>query len=329
MRPQKVRLNFSELTAPDKPSAQEEPSIHRELCSYIPTLIQLVHHNHRLRSGSEPKVPSATSQVIRHSPGDSGATPLAVLRGAELDLGNVLVLKLQYRTIWLSPERTPKFRPHRSDDHPSSGRADDSGTRLDEDLPAPNAVGSRELATVSSPRPAAPPASSGDTCTRPSGTPDTLVVGPNTASAVEQSIVLLASIGNADTNPVSALTTRSAEQPVAATIGSRGDRPNDPEVSGTKRDAETFAETPFYCRRFPVIAPRLRSLSTPLSKYASTCSSASMDESGTWCHATSGPVLPRPASLADDELAPGEEEAIRHLRKIASPGEALDRQLPE
>ncbi|OWY99575.1 hypothetical protein PHMEG_00029401 [Phytophthora megakarya] len=100
---------------------------------------------------------------------------------------------------------------------PGSGRADDSESRLDEALPAPNAVGSCGLATVNSPRPPAPPAPSGDAGTRSSGTPDTLAVGTNTARAVEQSTALSASLGNADTNLVSALTTRSTGRSVAAT----------------------------------------------------------------------------------------------------------------
>ncbi|OWZ01890.1 hypothetical protein PHMEG_00026649, partial [Phytophthora megakarya] len=147
---------------------------------------------------------------IRHSPGASGAPPLAALRGAEPDLGDALVLKLQHRAICLSPERTLKFRPHRA--APTT-----LGPAWMRAYRARNAVGSRELATVNSPRPAAPPASSGDAGTRPSGTPDALVVGPNTARAVEQPVALPAAFGNADTNPVSVLTARNAGQPVAAT----------------------------------------------------------------------------------------------------------------
>ncbi|OWZ07060.1 hypothetical protein PHMEG_00020600, partial [Phytophthora megakarya] len=100
---------------------------------------------------------------------------------------------------------------------PGSGRADDPGTILKEDLSAASAVGSHKLVIVGSLQPAALPAPSGDAGTRLSGTPDTLAVGSTTARAVEQSTALSAPLGNADTNQVDTLTTRSTERSVAAT----------------------------------------------------------------------------------------------------------------
>ncbi|OWZ09059.1 hypothetical protein PHMEG_00018298 [Phytophthora megakarya] len=99
---------------------------------------------------------------------------------------------------------------------PGSGRADDSGTRLEEDLLAANAVGTRELVTVSSLQPAAPPAPSGDGGTRPSGTPDAQAVGLTTARAVP---------------------------PCLLPSGMRA-------PTRAKRDADIFDETSSDCRRF-------------------------------------------------------------------------------
>ncbi|OWY98819.1 hypothetical protein PHMEG_00030314, partial [Phytophthora megakarya] len=153
---------------------------------------------------------------------------------------------------------------------PGSGRAHDSVTRLDEALPALNAVGSRELATVNPPRPTAPPAPSGDAGTRSSGTPDPLAVGLNTAR------------------------THGAIRS-CPTFRSRGDRPDNPEDPKFKRDADILVETPPDCRRLFRNAPGLY----PRNRVGRSVSALRGP--------APGPVLPGPASLADEDLAPGKE----------------------
>ncbi|OWZ07085.1 hypothetical protein PHMEG_00020570 [Phytophthora megakarya] len=199
---------------------------------------------------------------------------------------------------------------------PNSGDADDlpasprrrSGTRLDEDLPALIATGSRELATVSSLSPAAPPAPSGDAGPRPSGKPDALSVGSNTARAVEQSAALSASFGNADTNPVSALTTRSAEQSTPSLI-------LHPNVTASLRPLQDSAHG-------TTSVPQPQDLAVQVRQYVAT-------QVYRWTSREPGVVPPPDPYYIDRHHWPmknwllEKKEPIRHLRQIAvvsSPG---------
>ncbi|OWZ20991.1 hypothetical protein PHMEG_0004538 [Phytophthora megakarya] len=196
---------------------------------------------------------------------------------------------------------------------PGTGCVVDSGTILDEDLPAPNAVGSRELATWVNHCPCG-------------GAIDCLVCFPHERRH---------QLGKCVHHPQRG-TTRSCR-----TLGSRGNRPDAPEASGTKRDADTFAETPYDCRCFPEVAPALQPwdhVGSPASALRGPGApvrdrpSSSLDESGTRSRATPGSLLPGPASLADEDLSPRKEgdrptppgNCIRW-----QPGTPLDRQFPE
>ncbi|OWZ01135.1 hypothetical protein PHMEG_00027541 [Phytophthora megakarya] len=210
---------------------------------------------------------------------------------------------------------------------PGSGRANDSGTRLDEALPAPNAVGSRELATVDSPRPAAPPAPSGDAGTRPSGTPDTLAVGTNTA---EQSAALSASLGDADTNLVSALTTRSAERSVAATHSGVGET-----ALTTRRTPKPSATQASSLKLHPTVAASLGTLRDSTRRTAlvaqSRLSAVQVRQYVAaqvyrWMSREPGIVQPLDPYYPDRHHWPmrawllEKKETVRHLREIASGG---------
>ncbi|OWZ11335.1 hypothetical protein PHMEG_00015656 [Phytophthora megakarya] len=205
---------------------------------------------------------------------------------------------------------------------PGLSRADDSGTRVEEDLPAPNAVGSHELAIVGSLQPVALPTPSGDASTRPSGTPDTLAVGSTTARAVEQSTAPSASFGNADTNQHGAIGS-------CHTFWSRRDRPDDLEGPKPEHNADIFVETLPGRRRFFGNAPGLHSrnhIGRPVLTFRAPGApvrgrpSASLDEPRTRNRATPGPILPGPASLVDEDLAPRKGDCPAHPGNPAPAG---------
>ncbi|OWY97485.1 LOW QUALITY PROTEIN: hypothetical protein PHMEG_00031970, partial [Phytophthora megakarya] len=203
---------------------------------------------------------------------------------------------------------------------PGSDRADDSGTRLDEALPAPNAprVGDRQLT-----------ATWGPTCSlRGRGhTPDTLAVGTNTARAVEQSTALSASLGNADTNLVSALTTRSTERSVAASHSGVGET-----TMITRRTPISSATQTSSLKLHPTVAASLGTLRGSTRETAMVAQSrhsavqyvaAQMHR---WMSREPGVVQPPDPYYPDRHHWPmrtwllEKKETVRHIREIASGG---------
>ncbi|OWZ06785.1 LOW QUALITY PROTEIN: hypothetical protein PHMEG_00020920 [Phytophthora megakarya] len=133
---------------------------------------------------------------------------------------------------------------------------------------------------------------------------------------------------NADTNPVSALTARSAGQPVAATH-SGVDRPGEPEAFGTKPDTDTYVETSSESRRFPEVVPGFRPWDRVGSPASVLCGpgapvrghpSTTLNESGTWRRAAPDPYYPDRHHWPMRNWLLEKKETIRHLGEITSAG---------
>ncbi|OWZ09697.1 LOW QUALITY PROTEIN: hypothetical protein PHMEG_00017560 [Phytophthora megakarya] len=316
-------------------------------------------------SGSAP-VPNATSQVVRvpglgssfvmsqeptdapHPRGSRGPTSHGAARGRAGLGGCPRPEAPTSRHLALTGTDTGIPAPSSSTTIPNSGDADDipaplslttiprsnraaePETGLDEDLPAPNAVGSRELTTVGSPRPVVPLALSRNAGTRPSETPDTLAVRLSTARAVEPSTVLSASFWNADADPVSALTARSAGQPVAAKPTGVGDT-----ALTTRRPLGPSATQTPSLRLHPTVAASLRTLQdstreTTLAAQqrhsaAQVCQYVAA-QVHRWMSRGSGVVPPPDPYYPDRHHRPmrkwllEKKYTVRHLREIASVG---------